>query len=181
MTSKKRLILALDHNKLVLPEALIPENTKAFMYEQFEDGRIVLSPLSAAIEDPLLSSEAGKQHQVQAHFPNVIDFKKSRIRLKNQQQKGKIAPKARQVQVSQTELAERSAGETRFVKLCHFSSRLEAEMLGEILKQAEIPYLIQSEDIGIFGPGAVPVPGGVCITVRKADIYSAQLTLAGLI
>ncbi|VAX32043.1 hypothetical protein MNBD_NITROSPIRAE01-1870 [hydrothermal vent metagenome] len=181
MASTKRLILSLDQNKFVLPQALIPEDTKAFMCEQFEDGRIVLSPLSASMEDLLLSDEAGKQHDVQTRFPNVIDFRESRIRLKNQQQKAGLASKTKQSEVLQTELAEKSAEDTRFVKLCHFSSRLEAEMLGEILKQAEIPYLIQSEDIGIFGPGAAPVPGGVRIAVRKADIHDAQRALAGLI
>ncbi len=181
MMSKKRLILPLDQNKLVLPQALIPEDTKAFMCEQFEDGRIVLSPLPDAMEDPLLSAEAEKQHHVQTRFPNVIDFRESRIRLKNQEQKARLVSKTKQNQVSRTELAEKSVADTRFVKLCHFSSRLEAEMLGEILKQAEIPYLIQSEDIGIFGPGAAPVPGGVRITVRKADIDDAQHALAGLI
>ncbi len=181
MISKKRLILSLDQNKLVLPQALIPKNTKAFIYEQFEDGRIVLSPLSTSAGDLFLTPEAEKQHQVQTHFPNVIDFRESRLRLKNQDRKDPKPAKKIQKKAAQAESAEQSVVDTRFVKLCHFSSRLEAEMLGEILKQAEIPYLIQSEDIGIFGPGAAPVPGGVRIVVRKADLEYAQLTLSGLI
>ncbi len=181
MTSKKRFILPLDQNKLVLPQALIPKNTKAFMYEQLQDGRIVLTPIAASTEDHFLTSEAEKHDEAQTHFSNVIDFRESRIRLKNQEQKAKKASKTRQAQVPQAEWAERSAVDTGFVKLCHFSSRLEAEMLGEILRQAEIPYLIQSEDIGIFGPGAAPVPGGVRIAVRRFDLEYAQRALSGLI
>lgn len=56
---------------------------------------------------------------------------------------------------------------------------MEAEMAGEILKEAEIPYLIQSEDIGIFGPGASPAPAR--LMVRKGDHGDASILLTGLI
>lgn len=58
---------------------------------------------------------------------------------------------------------------------------MEAEMAGEILKQAEIPYLIQSEDIGIFGPGAGPAPMGARLMVRQDDLQDAKVLLSGLI
>lgn len=38
-------------------------------------------------------------------------------------------------------------------KVARFSSRLEAEAVGNALDQYDIPFLVQSEDIGIFGPG----------------------------
>lgn len=58
---------------------------------------------------------------------------------------------------------------------------MEAEMAGEILKQSEIPYLIQSEDIGIFGPGAGPAPMGARLMVRQDDLQDAKVLLSGLI
>lgn len=68
-----------------------------------------------------------------------------------------------------------------FVVLHLFHLRMEAEMAGEILKEAEIPYLIQSEDIGLFGPGAGPAPGGARLMVRKADLEDAKVLLTGLV
>lgn len=68
-----------------------------------------------------------------------------------------------------------------FVLLHRFPSRIEAEMAGEILKQAEIPYLIQSEDIGIFGPGSSPAPMGARLMVRQEDFQDAQVLLSGMI
>jgi hypothetical protein len=40
-----------------------------------------------------------------------------------------------------------------FVKVAQFDSRLEAEAVGHALDQYEIPFLVKSEDLGIFGPG----------------------------
>ena len=40
-----------------------------------------------------------------------------------------------------------------FKKIAHFNSRLEAETIGHALDQYNIPFLVQSTDIGIFGPG----------------------------
>jgi len=54
-------------------------------------------------------------------------------------------------------------------------------MAAEILKQAEIPYLIQSEDIGIFGPGGSPAPAGARLLVSREDLQDAKALLAGLI
>ncbi|MCG3113666.1 MAG: DUF2007 domain-containing protein [Candidatus Manganitrophus sp. SB1] len=68
-----------------------------------------------------------------------------------------------------------------FILLHRFPSRMEAEMAGEILKQGEIPYLIQSEDIGIFGPGAGPAPMGARLMVRQDDLQDAKVLLSGLI
>lgn len=68
-----------------------------------------------------------------------------------------------------------------FILLHRFPSRMEAEMAGEILKKAEIPYLIQSEDIGIFGPGAGSAPMGARLMVRQDDLQDAKVLLSGLI
>lgn len=177
MTSKKRFILSVDEKQVILPEALIPKNTKAFVYELQEDGRIILSPLNAtSVDSPDIPENRTKLNEVGTDFPNVLDFEACRTRLKSQTVKRRKA-----IPVSEPEKADIPAEGTRFVKLYLFSSRLEAEMVGEILKQAEIPYLIQSEDIGIFGPGAAPVPGGARIAVRKADLEYARIILSGLI
>jgi len=174
MASKKRLTIRVDQNRLVLPQALISEKTEAYTCELQADGRIVLSPVAAAASDKIVKPAEPLQRPTD--FPNVIDFRESQARLKKPMQKNKKAPK-----VSKTKTEDTSGSETGFVKLHLFPSRLEAEMVGEILKQAEIPYLIQSEDIGIFGPGAAPAPGGARLRVRKADLEYAKVILAGLI
>lgn len=46
-----------------------------------------------------------------------------------------------------------------FVELARFSSRLEAETIGHALDQYEIPFLVQSADIGVFGPGMIGTSG----------------------
>ena len=40
-----------------------------------------------------------------------------------------------------------------FEEVAKFNSRLEAEAVGHALDQYEIPFLVQSADVGIFGPG----------------------------
>ncbi len=46
-----------------------------------------------------------------------------------------------------------TGGSKEFVVVGHFSSRLEAETVGHALDPREIPFLVQSSDIGMFGPG----------------------------
>ncbi len=41
------------------------------------------------------------------------------------------------------------------VEVAHFSSRLEAEAVGHALDQHGIPFLVQSPDVGMFGPGMI--------------------------
>lgn len=41
-----------------------------------------------------------------------------------------------------------------FVEIAQFGSRLEAETIGHALDQYGIPFLVKSEAVGIFGPGA---------------------------
>jgi hypothetical protein len=41
----------------------------------------------------------------------------------------------------------------KFVEIARFSSRLVAETIGHALDQYDIPFFVQSPDIGIFGPG----------------------------
>ena len=50
-----------------------------------------------------------------------------------------------------------------YVEIARFNSRLEAEAIGHALDQYDIPFLVQSPDIGRFGPGCAggaPGPAG---------------------
>lgn len=40
-----------------------------------------------------------------------------------------------------------------FEEVAKFPSRLEAEAVGHALDQYEIPFVVQSADVGMFGPG----------------------------
>lgn len=42
-----------------------------------------------------------------------------------------------------------------FVEIACFDSRLEAETIGHALDQYDIPFIVQSSDIGMFGPGMI--------------------------
>jgi len=61
-----------------------------------------------------------------------------------------------------------------FVQIARFDTRLEAEAIGHALDQYEIPFLVKSDDIGIFGPGHVmSTPQGASLWVpvsRKAEV-----------
>jgi hypothetical protein len=61
-----------------------------------------------------------------------------------------------------------------YTKLRTFPSRMEAEMAAELLKKAQIPFIIQSEDTGIFGPGSMPSPRGARLLVPEETIKRAQ-------
>lgn len=53
-----------------------------------------------------------------------------------------------------------------FVEIAVFPSRLEAETIGHALDQYDIPFLIQSHDVGMFGPGMAAItPGGASLRV----------------
>lgn len=40
-----------------------------------------------------------------------------------------------------------------YEEVARFPSRLEAEAVGHALDQYQIPFLVQSADVGMFGPG----------------------------
>ena len=55
-----------------------------------------------------------------------------------------------------------------YKKLAWFNSRLEAEAIGHALDPHDIPFLIQSGDVGMFGPGMVGMsPGGATLLVPE--------------
>jgi orotate phosphoribosyltransferase len=53
-----------------------------------------------------------------------------------------------------------------FVAIARFNSRLEAESVGHALDQYDIPFLVQSADVGMFGPGMIGTsPAGAQLMV----------------
>ena len=70
------------------------------------------------------------------------------------------------------EPAERACSEPlddEFVRIAGFHTRLEAEAIGHALDQYDIPFIVKSEDIGIFGPGHVmSTPQGATLWVPSS-------------
>jgi hypothetical protein len=62
-----------------------------------------------------------------------------------------------------------------------FSSRMQAEMAKELLTQAGIPALIQSDDIAVFGPGHPGAPSGVKLLVREEYLDEARGLIEGIV
>ena len=55
-----------------------------------------------------------------------------------------------------------------FVEIARFSSRLEAETIGHALDQYDIPFVVQSADVGMFGPGMIGTsPAGAQLLVPQ--------------
>ena len=62
-----------------------------------------------------------------------------------------------------------------FVEVARFASRLEAETVGHALDQYGIPFLVKSENIGFFGPGANgPLLGGASLWVPEEQIETVR-------
>jgi len=60
----------------------------------------------------------------------------------------------------------------KFVEIAEFDSRLEAETVGHALDQFEIPFLVQSAGVGMFGLGMVgksPVPVSLCVPDNRLE------------
>ena len=62
-----------------------------------------------------------------------------------------------------------------WVEIARFNSRLEAETVGHALDQYEIPFVVQSADIGIFGPGMVgSSPVGASLQVPEERVAEVR-------
>ncbi len=67
----------------------------------------------------------------------------------------------------------------KFVELATFDSRLEAETIGHALDQYDIPFLVQSAGVGMFGMGMMgksPVPVSLCVPDNRLDEVRELLT-----
>lgn len=72
-------------------------------------------------------------------------------------------------------------GYREFVEIARFDSRLEAETIGHALDQFDIPFFVQSHDIGMFGPGHMgrtPGGAGLCVPAEQAEEASELLRCA---
>jgi len=71
-----------------------------------------------------------------------------------------------------------------FKEVARFNSRLEAEAVGHALDQYSIPFLVQSADIGMFGPGMAgwsPQGAGLLVPAdRVAEVHEPLSCLAPL-
>ena len=62
-----------------------------------------------------------------------------------------------------------------YVEIAHFESRLEAETVGHALDQYDIPFLVQSADVGMFGPGMVGwSPAGAALLVPEDRVEEVK-------
>ena len=56
----------------------------------------------------------------------------------------------------------------RFQEVAWFGSRMEAETIGHALDQYDIPFVVQSGDTGMFGPGMIGTsPVGASLLVPE--------------
>ena len=71
-----------------------------------------------------------------------------------------------------------------FKEVARFGSRLEAEAVGHALDQFSIPFLVQSADVGMFGPGMTGwSPQGASLLVpadRVDEVHELMTCLAPL-
>ena len=70
-----------------------------------------------------------------------------------------------------------------FVEFAVLPSRLEAEAIGHALDQYDIPFLVQSSDVGMFGPGMIgnsPVGASLLVPSDRLEAVRELLScLAG--
>ena len=63
----------------------------------------------------------------------------------------------------------------KYEEIAWFSSRIEAETIGHALDQYEIPFLVQSGDTGMFGPGMIGrSPVGASLLVPPQHVEEAR-------
>jgi hypothetical protein len=68
-----------------------------------------------------------------------------------------------------------------FQEVARFNSRLEAEAVGHALDQYSIPFLVQSADVGMFGPGMTGwSPQGAKLLVPADRVEEVQELLSCL-
>ena len=68
-----------------------------------------------------------------------------------------------------------------FKEVASFNSRLEAEAVGHALDQYSIPFLVQSADVGMFGPGMTGwSPQGAKLLVPADRVGEVQELLSCL-
>ncbi|MDH3253528.1 MAG: hypothetical protein OEM62_00940 [Acidobacteriota bacterium] len=65
-----------------------------------------------------------------------------------------------------------------YTEIAWFSSRIEAETVGHALDQYDIPFLVQSGDTGMFGPGMIGrSPVGASLLVPEKHVEEVRQLL----
>lgn len=79
-------------------------------------------------------------------------------------------------------MTDSAQGSTKLIEVARFPSRLEAETIGHALDPHDIPFLVQSADVGIFGPGMVgPTAGGAALLVPAGKVEDVRALLSCII
>jgi hypothetical protein len=66
-----------------------------------------------------------------------------------------------------------------FVEIARFPTRLEAETIGHALDQYDIPFLVRSPDLGMFGyghQGPTPMGAALCVPEDRAEEVTELLS-----
>jgi len=65
------------------------------------------------------------------------------------------------------------------VEIARFPSRLEAESIGHALDQYDIPFVVRSDDVGIYGPGMTGwSPQGASLWVAAGQLDEVRQLLS---
>ena len=63
----------------------------------------------------------------------------------------------------------------KYTEVARFGSRAEAETVGHALDQFDIPFMVQSADTGMFGPGMVGwSPAGAALLVPEERLAEVR-------
>lgn len=69
-----------------------------------------------------------------------------------------------------------------YVEIARFESRIEAETIGHALDQYDIPFMVQSADVGMFGPGMVGwSPAGAALLVPEDRVEQVRELLTCIV
>lgn len=79
-------------------------------------------------------------------------------------------------------MSDGTGGSTKLIEVARFPSRLEAETIGHALDPHDIPFLVQSADVGIFGPGMVgATSGGAALLVPAGKVEDVRALLSCIV
>lgn len=71
------------------------------------------------------------------------------------------------------------ANPPELVEIARFPSRLEAESIGHALDQYDIPFIVRSDDVGIYGPGMTGwSPQGASLWVAAGQVDEVRKLLS---
>ena len=79
-------------------------------------------------------------------------------------------------------MAPASKRSSELVEIARFPSRLEAESIGHALDQYDIPFVVRSDDVGMFGPGMTGwSPQGASLWVAAGQLDEVRELLSCIV